>query len=377
MSDDRVITQLRSYGAWIEREAGVPLQSPSEPSLGEHPMRDRPGDDRARWWWFGRRPTLAFGALAAVTVLVVVVAVATLRPAGDPSALFTRSDDPQGPLFVLPGDDSGNVVSGGIINSESAPASAVTGRVWIGTPDGSGTTFRDVVQVCVARVPAECSSMPTPDNTRDRIEIDDRFLQVTTSNDGSITVVSDQRDLLHIAVRSGPGHEPVELATLLTEIAVDDNGVPSVEVEAPQVVFATRGNVADLQADRLYSTSFQVDASNDDSAIAVSTATGTPLASTAEILPGLLELDEVSFADEIIDGVTVTKFSFVVPESGTFRGLAWQASPNRLISVGGPQASFAELTALARSLREASETDWKDALPDHQVFENSQPVEDD
>lgn len=380
MSDNRVTEQLDSYGMWIEREAGFTLRSTTEVS----PERDHAGDlleDAAtgvgRRWAFVRRPSLAFAALAAVTLLVVVAAVVTLRPSGDPAAFYTRTDDPRGPLFVLPAADAGYVVSDGIINSTSTPASAVTGRVWIGTPDESETTFRDVVQVCVSRVAAECSSMPTPNNTGDRIEIDDRFLQVRTSDDGSVMVVSDQRDLLHIAVRGGTGSDAVELATLLTEVSIDDNGVPSVEIEAPQVVFATQGNVAELQADGFHTTSFRVDTSSDDGWLAVSTTTGTPEASSPAILPGGLELGEVSFTDEIIDDVTVTKLTFVLPELGTFRSLVWQASPNRLISVGGPQASFIELTDIARTLRETSETDWKAALPDHQTFENSQPVEDD
>lgn len=382
MSDERVTEQLHRYGAWIEREAGFALRSATLVSRGDTTVHDRPHDvgedveSGARTGWrFVRRPRSALVALAASVSLVVVAGVITLRPAGEPSALYTRASDPQGPLFVLPADHSGYVVSGGIINSMSTPLSRVTGRGWIGTPDESGTTFSDIVQVCVSPVAAECSSMPTPNNTSDQVEINDRLLPVTSSDDGSILVVSDQRDVFHVAVRGGAGHDPVELATLLTEVVIDDNGVPAVDVEAPRVVFATQGSVARIGTDRLHTTSFRVDGVADNGWIAVSTTTGTPVASSSEILPGGLELDEVSLTDEIIDDVTVTKLTFVMPDLGTIRTLLWQASPNRLISVGGPQASFTELTDIARSLVETTEADWKAALPEHQTFENSQPAD--
>lgn len=384
MSDDRVTEQLRRYGAWVEREAGFTLRSATDVAATETFVPDErivgaavADTSRRNRWSVARWPRPAFVALAAAAMVFVVAAVVTLRPAGDPSALYSRASDPEGPLFVLPADDADYEVSNGIINSSSARSSSTTERVWIGTPDAAGTTFRDVVQVCASRVAAECASMPTPNITRGRIEIGGRFLSVATSDDGSTVVVSDRRDLWHVSVRGAGRSDPVELATLLTEVDVDADGVPSVDVEAPRKVFATQGSVERIGTDLVHTTSFEVDGPADDRWIAVSTATGTPAASSPVVLPGLIELDEVSLTEEIIDDVTVTKLTFVLHELGTVRTLTWQASPNRLISVSGSQTPFAELTDIARSLVETSSTEWKAALPDHQTFEESQPAEDD
>lgn len=378
MSDEQVADHLDRYGEWIEHEVGHTLRS-SRSVLSEDPL----GLDEAVGVIDVERRGRSLGnprrtiAALVVAALVVVGVMLALRPAGDEAAIYTRSGDPEGPLFVLPADDSPYVVSGGLINSRTRVALRATERLWIGTPDDRGTTFRDVIQVCVSILASECSSMPTPNFERSRVEVDGRFFSVASTDDGSNLVVSDKRDLLHVSARGGSEQDPLELATLLAGLAIDENGHPSIDVEDSQVIFAAQSSRDETERDRFYPTAFQVGTSGAGDSTSVSTNTGALNLTLVGVLPAELALDKVSIDDEIIDNVSVTKLEVVVPDQEAVRMLQWQASPNRLISVSSRDAPFAELTAVAQSLVETSEAEWRAALPDLQTFEESLTTEDD
>lgn len=342
--------QLATYGRWVERRCATELRPPRTDERTGPP--DRPARGRREMDIDTtlpvpqprRRALLAVAACAIAAVGTGGLVLANRQSTTQPSSPLNDSIslvDPPGALFVLPDPADGYDLANGHMSTtptDIPPAEAFspTGLI-LGVADGMGYTALRAISIHEASPltsgewetidtstgPAYVSSQPATTVAQQR---DDRWILVTTRLDREIAI--DQLDAVtideHDQLQVDPG---------------DDLMVIHRYTWAPE-------GVGD-------STYFEA-TSADSSLITVETWTAsTPLLSAASV------------ADRIeptqIDGAPAWIATRADPD-GTWNGLVWNETPNRVVGVGG-HAGIDEIIELANRLHAVDEAAWRAALP--------------
>ena len=144
-------------------------------------------------------------------------------------------------------------------------------------------------------------------------------------------------------------------STILDSMTIDGSGSASIDTDG--LVEVIEAAAFDDGTDYT-STYFEVasELTIDGEGIVVETATSPSPLLGAGALGGELSATRVQGAE----GWKLTRLD----ADGEWNGIAWQATPNRIIAVSG-HAPRDIIQELAESLTIVSEDDWKTALPNH------------
>ena len=348
VSELDVIEQLARYGRWVEESTGLNLRAtaregarqnghaPVVEILDVHTRRGRSPD---RW-----SPTRVAG-FAAALVVVALTGWILLRAesAPDQGIAAEATEDPRGPLFVLPArSDQISLANGHIaLAPEKAPFRQM---MVIGTVSDGG--YSDLVTILVGQRILDAEGEP--------VEL--------TSGPGELaegfsTVVARKQGVDWISVIAGPDRA-AEVIEVIEGLEVDDDG--SVDAD-PGVGRRVIENAYLTDASRATYTYYEVKIDGFDQPVVIETATSpTPLVGGASLVIGEGMMTPAA-------GLPGWEASRDDPE-GQWNGLAWQATPNRMIAVSG-HVPRPELRAIAQSLEIVDEANWSQALPNHTVAE--------
>lgn len=315
-------------------------------------------DDVVRWApqqnTHRRRPLLL--TVAAVAVLVVgaggLIWAQRTEPVPSAAAADTSaSADPATQLFVLPSNHGDLELSGGEVFAtldEGGMSPAATPMMLVGTEVDGG--FTDLVDVRVFD------------------EMPDGFVGVGVSEvatpTGPALVSTDGFPVLAVVQKRGDdwllllgASEERDLIDLISRVSIDSSGSPTIESERHVVIEeVSRDETAVDLAQGIYSTSYDVT----DPASGITFEVETATAPSAALL-GMYTLNPIR--STTVNGTAawiLTRDEESV--GGTSVGVAWRASPNRVVAVGA-QASLDQVHAMAERLEQVTEEDWLAALP--------------
>lgn len=336
MSDQDIKEHLGEYGAWLQRSSGLEL-SPSVEAEGSTEPITAPKPRRVR--------RVALIAAATAAAFVAVAAAVTLRDEPTGFVVAAAGQDPPGPLYVLPAPLSPDTVHNAQVAEAGGPDPRFgTEIIVVGVPSGTGA-YTDLATIWV-------------DAARPGIEVDAAPLELASGPaelwDDLFTIVVQDREGTTILVMADRGR--VDYAsTIVDSLTIDSAGSASV---------ATDGEFEVIEAatfeDGASPTSTYLDVASsvttDGGSITVETATSPSPLLGAGALGGRLSATRI----QGVEGWVIARSD----ADGEWNGLAWQATPGRIIAVSG-HAPLDAIQAVAESLVIVGEDEWKTALPNH------------
>lgn len=334
MSELEVKENLSDYGIWLQHSYGLDLTPPEDAEVLIEPTTP-PTPSRTG------RITLA---VAAAAIVVVGAAVAL---ANDSSELVVASanQDPPGALFVLPDPLSADTVRGAqVVEDGESGLELGSEIIVVGVPSGADT-FTDLATIWV--------NPPGTAPDRDATSLDLATGPAEAWNDVFTVVVQDRQGT---TIQVMADRDRVDYAsTILDSLTLDGDGSTSLATDGQFEVIEN----AKFEASAIY-TSTYLDVTStlttDGEAITIETATSPSPLLGAGALSGQLSAIRVQGAA----GWAITRNDY----DGEWNGIAWQATPNRIIAVSG-HAPLDAIQAVAESLTIVTEDEWKTELPNH------------
>ncbi len=333
MSEQDVKTHLASYGNWLQRSTGLDLAPPDPASTV---MESLASPQRSR----GR-----LVVLVAAAVLAVVGAVLLWGDDGSELVDTATSEDPPGPLYVLPSPFvPGTIRNAQLMGVGEAGLESDSEIIVIGVP--SGDIYTDLATVWVG------APRPVPRGRSTPLDLPSGPAE--TWND-LFTVIVQERDGTSIRVMTG--RDRVAYASnIVDSLSIDNAGSARVEAAGAFEVIETtilEGGSNDT------GTYFEVVTSvptTDGEYIIVETATSpTPLLG-AGALDGNLSAKRIQGTH----GWAIARQD----ADGEWNGIVWQATPNRIIAVSG-HAPLTVIQEISESLTIVDEDEWMTSLPDY------------
>lgn len=337
MSDQDVKEGLGRYADWLQRSSGLSL-SPSCDALW--PMESNASSEPRRNRWIV--------LIAAAAAIVAIGTALMFRPDSSRFVVAAASLDPVGPLYVLPTPLSPGAIGTAQVIEDSEPAVGagteilIVGRstgadsytdlatIWVGTSEGLGLGIGENPKpLGLATGPAEVS--------------DDFFTVLVQNREGTTIKVITDGDRVEYA------------GNIVDNLTIDSTGSASIETSSEFEVIeaATFGNDA-----KNTSTYFDIVSplTTDRGSITVETATSPSPLLGAGAPGGRLSATRIFGAE----GWTLSRLD----ADGEWNGIAWQATPSRMIAVSG-HAPLAAIRAVAESMVIVSEDEWKTAIPNY------------
>lgn len=336
MLEAEVIDQLSRYGEWVERHEGVELRPKSGDLIGEQ-METTTGQSEVIE--HRNSPRVLIAAVVAIVGLVGVAWAA--NQSGSSSTAFLAADPP-GALFVLPDEAMEYSLTNGSV--EVFTVTDVPEEVVIFGSSDQGV-FRELQSASLT------TAKPLVPPRAEWIDVETAVGVAQQSSFDIWTRVTLQLSDWWITVTTGPDRL-AEAIRVLEGVTVTTQGSIRVSEdltgEVIERVTPTSGSDQ---------TSTYADATSKASkgqSIAVETATApTPLNPVA-VIGGELSEAEV----QGLPAWRITRDDGA--GEGEWNGLAWLASPNRIVAVSG-HAPIAEIRLLAESLRPVEEDRWRAA----------------
>ena len=334
MPEQDVKEHLSDYGTWLQRSYGLDLMPSGDTAVLIEPANS-PRPSRTR------QIILA----AAAAAIVLAGAAAALRNDSSGLVVAAASQDPPGPLYVLPEPLSPDTVRNAWVAEDSESGIELVSEIIIvGVPSGADA-FTDLATIWVgAPRPALDGDTTSLDLATGPAEVWDDFFTVVVQDRAGTTIrVMADSDRVSYA------------STILDSLTIDSAGSASIDTDgAFEVIEAAR-----FEAGATYTGTYLDVTSTlttDGEAITIETATSPSPLLGAGTLGGQLSATRI----KDVDGWTITRND----ADGEWNGIAWQATPNRIIAVSG-HAPLEAIQAVAESLTIASEDEWKTALPNH------------
>ncbi|MDY7101033.1 MAG: hypothetical protein S0880_07580 [Actinomycetota bacterium] len=272
--------------------------------------------------------------------------IATGGSTGGP--LVTSSEDPAGPLYVLAGEGSDVVLTGGFRNVVESPAQEPrpVRLVTVGRPDDGG--FEDLITVRIGEPSEAVPEVPgapwldTADGwSTSRLSSGD----VLVAEGSEATAMAARREGRWIEAQA-PSDRVAALVELFEDAIVEDGG--SLRLAAGSGLSI----VEQVPIDDGTSLSTSAEVAGASGSIAVETASSPSLLVGAGMVERIQPL-------AVGNAWTTTRSD---PE-GDWNGIVWQATPATAVAVSG-HVPPEEVRAVAQSLEIVDEATWEAAFPD-------------
>lgn len=347
MSEYAVVDELANYGEWLERTTGLALRPgavwPDDPEVFEIGLvvtSSSPPATRV-----GRRVLVLAAVAAALVLVALIVSTGYLRESGSQFIVGSASLDPPGPLYVLPAAGSGFEVANGYADQGEVPLAQAPSQVFV-VGRSEGDLYFDLATVRVGQEPADFGA----DAEWELVELANGPAQVL---DDFMTVVAQQRNGVWVSVTVGRGRLSYAV-DLMEAIEMGPDGVAQLDGTLTAAVLE---DMRQPFASGFHTTSFEIVTDSSEDSIVVETATMTsPLIAAAAVA----SIDSTTTVRRLRD---TSSWQLIREDpEGQWNGVAWQATPNRIIAVSG-HVPLAEVTAIAESLTIVDEATWQAALP--------------
>lgn len=325
-------------------------------------------------------------ATSASSELAVDASASTTSAASLPS-------DPEGALFVLPNEDSELVAQNGELWGQPSVGTSEYRRILVlGIKDGS--VYRDLINVRILDAPTDLEATTNDDRVKgadnpgsglDRV--DDIEGTSETRTDLELWLVSVREEWDVIELSTGPAYVDDEvfglnvvqrkgtrmvvvqaseergmdrLIELMEGISVDDDGELSIE---SSLGFTVLDDFRSQIIGPGQGLSFSVDVNSSGALIEVESANApTPIAGVA-MIGGEVSSMQVAGHDAWFLEVFDSDWGMDGEQDGPYRGVAWQATANRIVAVSG-NVSLEELLVVAEALEIVDEAAWLEVFPD-------------
>lgn len=294
------------------------------------------GVDAGHRW--GRRLGVA---AAGLIIVVAAVGLTRLDRDGERASLVASSPETSGPLFVLPAESSGLMLTNATVSfGELDPADRPIERAVVGVMSGE-----TVGQVALVSVTQERSPRDLDWTTRET-----SFGEVSLADTSPSWMVAQHRGDFWVSVQV-VGDASLALGVLSTVVVGESADIAL----GPDAAVTIVERVAD-SADAFASVYTDVDDPTGTYPIAVETMlTASPLSVVARV---------GGMAEPVIVSNTLGWHVFRDDDpDGQWNGLIWQATPDQIVAVSG-HVAMDQLLTTANALEVVDEATWRAALPD-------------